>query len=73
MADNEIVKLNRIKTSNLLMDWSGNINICACSLRLLLEGMESQEDECQASLIILVTECLERINKEIAAFDTNHI
>jgi hypothetical protein len=73
MNDKDTVKLDRLKTSSILMDWCGNINICACSLRLLLEGMESQEDERQASLIILVTECLERINKEIAAFDTNHI
>lgn len=73
MADNEIVKLDRIKTSNLLMDWSGSVNICACSLRLLLDGMESKENEKEASLILLVVECLDKINKEIASFDTEYV
>ncbi|HII1671968.1 TPA: hypothetical protein ACYZE8_002395 [Salmonella enterica] len=70
---NKIVQLDRLETSDMLMDWSHDLRCCSASLWLLLESMVSEQEEREHALITLVVKTLEEVNDKIADFDTNRL
>ncbi|QBC01891.1 hypothetical protein [Enterobacter cloacae] len=73
METKNTVQLDRLETSDMLMNWSHDLRCCSASLWLLLETMVSQEEEREHALITLVVKTLEEVNDRIADFDTNKL
>ncbi|MBJ3591176.1 hypothetical protein JGC56_08470 [Salmonella enterica subsp. enterica serovar Saintpaul] len=73
METKKTVQLERIETSDMLMNWSHDLRCCSAFLWLLLETMVSQEEEREHALITLVVKTLEEVNDRIADFDTNKL
>ncbi|MGZ0332696.1 hypothetical protein ACTM6V_23850 [Citrobacter freundii] len=73
METKKTVQLDRLETSDMLMNWSQDLRCCSASLWLLLETMVSQEEEREHALITLVVKTLEEVNDRIADFDTNKL
>lgn len=73
METKKTVQLDRLETSDMLMNWSHDLRCCSASLWLLLETMVSQEEEREHALITLVIKTLEEVNDRIADFDTNKL
>ncbi|QMN73039.1 hypothetical protein HVW63_15620 [Citrobacter freundii] len=73
METNKTVQLDRLETSDMLMNWSHDLRCCSASLWLLLETMVSQEEEREHALITLVVKTLEEVNDKIVYFDTNKL
>ncbi|AUV42937.1 hypothetical protein G6546_21080 [Citrobacter portucalensis] len=73
METNKTVQLDRLETSDMLMNWSHDLRCCSASLWLLLETMVSQEEEREHALITLVVKTLEEVNDKIVDFDTNKL
>ncbi|WP_139339486.1 hypothetical protein [Raoultella terrigena] len=67
------VCLDRQKTSSMLMDWTYDLRCCSSSLWLLLERMQSIEEEREAALIALVTQKLEELNIKISEYDRDNL
>lgn len=73
MESNKTVQLDRLKTSDMLMNWSHDLRCCSASLWLLIEMMSSEEEERKHALITLVVKTLEEVNDKISYFDTNKL
>ncbi|MBD5750868.1 hypothetical protein [Citrobacter freundii] len=73
METKKTVQLDRLETSDMLMNWSHDLRCCSASLWLLLETMVSQEEEREHALITLVFKTPEEVNDRIADFDTNKL
>ncbi|HAU4413353.1 hypothetical protein V4S81_10900 [Citrobacter freundii] len=73
METKKTVQLDRLETSDMLMNWSHDLRCCSASLWLLLETMVSQEEEREHALITLVVKTPEEVNDRIADFDTNKL
>ncbi|CZX64606.1 TPA: hypothetical protein ACOEP1_000936 [Enterobacter kobei] len=73
METKKTVQLDRLETSDMLMNWSHDLRCCSASLWLLLETMVSQEEEREHALITLVVKTLEEVNDRISDFDTNKL
>ncbi|HFQ8726955.1 TPA: hypothetical protein ACHTI0_003844 [Enterobacter kobei] len=73
METKKTVQLDRLETSDMLMNWSHDLRCCSASLWLLLETMVSQEEEREHALITLVVKILEEVNDRISDFDTNKL
>ncbi|MBD5777795.1 hypothetical protein IF802_25785, partial [Citrobacter freundii] len=73
METKKTVQLDRLETSDMLMNWSHDLRCCSASLWLLLETMVSQEEEREHALITLVVKTQEEFNDRIADFDTNKL
>ena len=69
----EQVSLDRQKTSSMLIDWTHDLRCCSSSLWLLLERMESIEEEREAALITLVTQKPEELNIKISEYDRDNL
>ena len=73
METTKAVQLDRLETSDMLMNWSHDLRCCSASLWLLLEKMISQDEEREHALITLVVKTLEEVNDGIVYFDTNKL